>query len=61
MESELLWGWAQLQPMEVKDVRLLPPPAVSRCAGAHSVCDIQLSQVSPASFKPLSPLCTMFR
>uniref|UniRef100_A0A8C8DZ82 Protein arginine N-methyltransferase n=1 Tax=Oryzias sinensis TaxID=183150 RepID=A0A8C8DZ82_9TELE len=60
VESELLWGWAQLQPMEVEGVRLLPPPAVSRCAGAHSVCDIQLSQVSPASFKPLSPLCTMF-
>uniref|UniRef100_A0A8C4EPQ6 Protein arginine N-methyltransferase n=1 Tax=Dicentrarchus labrax TaxID=13489 RepID=A0A8C4EPQ6_DICLA len=60
VESELLWSWAQLQPVEVEGARLVPPPAVSRCAGAHSVCDIQLSQVSPRSFTPLGPLCTMF-
>ncbi|XP_072242669.1 protein arginine N-methyltransferase 7 [Leuresthes tenuis] len=59
-ESELLQCWAQLQPADVEGARLVPPPAVSRCAGAHSVCDIQLSQVSPASFTALSPLCTMF-
>uniref|UniRef100_A0A8C5DJN8 Protein arginine N-methyltransferase n=1 Tax=Gouania willdenowi TaxID=441366 RepID=A0A8C5DJN8_GOUWI len=60
VESELLWSWNQLQPMEVGGIQLLPPPAVSHCAGAHSVCDIQLSQVSPGSFTPLGPLCTMF-
>lgn len=60
MESELLWSWAQLQPLEVDGVRLVPPPAVGRCAGAHSVCDIQLSQVPPSSFTPLGPLCTVF-
>ncbi|CAB1313941.1 unnamed protein product [Coregonus sp. 'balchen'] len=52
--------WAQLQPMEVDGRKLLPPPAVSHCAGAHSVCDIQLSQVPPHRFTPLGPLCTMF-
>ena len=61
VESELLWSWAQRQPVEVEGARLVPPPAVGRCAGAHSVCDIQLSQVSPHSFTPLGPLCTMFR
>uniref|UniRef100_A0A3B4WNK7 Protein arginine N-methyltransferase n=1 Tax=Seriola lalandi dorsalis TaxID=1841481 RepID=A0A3B4WNK7_SERLL len=62
VESELLWSWAQLQPVEVEGARcLVPPPDVGRCAGAHSVCDIQLSQVSPNSFTPLGPLCTMFR
>lgn len=61
VESELLWSWAQLQPVDVEDVHLVPLPAVGRCAGAHSVCDIQLSQVSPDSFTPLGPLCTMFR
>lgn len=61
VESELLWSWAQLQPVEVEGARLLPPPSVGCCAGAHSVCDIQLSQVSPRSFTPLGPLCTMFR
>uniref|UniRef100_A0A669CAC7 Protein arginine N-methyltransferase n=1 Tax=Oreochromis niloticus TaxID=8128 RepID=A0A669CAC7_ORENI len=60
VESELLWSWAQLQPVEVEGARLVPPPAVGRCAGAHAVCDIQLSQVSPASFTPLGPVCTMF-
>uniref|UniRef100_A0A8D2ZM15 Protein arginine N-methyltransferase n=1 Tax=Scophthalmus maximus TaxID=52904 RepID=A0A8D2ZM15_SCOMX len=60
VESELLWSWAQLQPVEVGGARLVPPPAVGHCAGAHSVCDIQLSQVSPKSFTPLGPLCAMF-
>lgn len=60
VESEQLWSWAQLQPMEVDGCKLLPPPAVSHCAGAHSVCDIQLSQVPPHRFTPLGPLCTMF-
>uniref|UniRef100_A0A3Q3EPC9 Protein arginine N-methyltransferase n=1 Tax=Labrus bergylta TaxID=56723 RepID=A0A3Q3EPC9_9LABR len=60
VESELLWSWAQMQPVEVEGARVVPPPAVAHCAGAHSVCDIQLSQVSPNSFNPLGPLCTMF-
>ncbi|XP_029909720.1 protein arginine N-methyltransferase 7 [Myripristis murdjan] len=60
VESDLLWSWAQLQPMDVDGTRLVPPPAVGRCAGAHSVCDIQLSQVPAHSFTPLGPLCTMF-
>ncbi|XP_068595159.1 protein arginine N-methyltransferase 7 [Brachionichthys hirsutus] len=60
VESELLWNWARLQPVEVEGARLVPPPEVSRCAGSHSVCDIQLSQVSPRSFSPLGPVCPMF-
>ncbi|XP_003967158.1 protein arginine N-methyltransferase 7 [Takifugu rubripes] len=60
VESELLWSWAQLQPVEVGGAHLVPPPDVVHCAGAHSVCDIQLSQVSPRSFTPLGPVCTMF-
>lgn len=60
VESELLWSWAQLQPLQVGGSRLVPPPDVALCAGAHAVCDVQLSQVSPQSFTPLGPLCTMF-
>ncbi|CAK6975106.1 protein arginine N-methyltransferase 7 [Scomber scombrus] len=60
VESELLWSWAQLQEVEVEGTRLVPPPAVGCCSGAHAVCDIQLSQVSPQSFNPLGPVCTMF-
>ncbi|XP_012677757.2 protein arginine N-methyltransferase 7 [Clupea harengus] len=61
VESERLWSWTQLQPIEVDDDnRLMPPPAMGCCAGAPSVCDIQLSQVTPQSFTALGPLCTMF-
>ncbi|XP_033942749.1 protein arginine N-methyltransferase 7 isoform X2 [Pseudochaenichthys georgianus] len=60
VESELLWSWAQLQPVEVEGTRLVPLPTGAPCAGAHAVCDIQLSQVPPHSFTPLGPLCTMF-
>uniref|UniRef100_A0AAQ5YSS3 Protein arginine N-methyltransferase n=1 Tax=Amphiprion ocellaris TaxID=80972 RepID=A0AAQ5YSS3_AMPOC len=60
VESELLWSWSQLQPLEVDGFLLAAPPAVARCAGAHSVCDIQLSQVDPRSFTPLGPVLSMF-
>uniref|UniRef100_A0A8C1T834 Protein arginine N-methyltransferase n=1 Tax=Cyprinus carpio TaxID=7962 RepID=A0A8C1T834_CYPCA len=60
VESDMLWKWSQLQPIEVDGNKLLPPPAVVKCAGAPSVCDIQLSQVPPESFTPLGPICTMF-
>lgn len=61
VQSEQLRSWAQLLPVDVEGQQLRPPPAVGRCAGAPFVCDIQLSQVSPDTFTPLGPLCTMFR
>ncbi|XP_077371640.1 protein arginine N-methyltransferase 7 [Festucalex cinctus] len=60
VESQLLWSWVKLQPIEVQGAQLLLPPAVSNCSGTHSVCDIQLSQISPHTFTPLGPVCTMF-
>ncbi|XP_037109470.1 protein arginine N-methyltransferase 7 isoform X2 [Syngnathus acus] len=60
VQSQLLWSWAQLQPIEVQGTQLLPPPAVANCSGSHAVCDIQLSQISPHSFTALGPVCTMF-
>ncbi|XP_061645337.1 protein arginine N-methyltransferase 7 [Phyllopteryx taeniolatus] len=60
VESQLFWSWARLRPVEVQGSRVLPPPAVGDCSGAHSVCDIQLSQISPRSFTALSPVCAMF-
>lgn len=61
VESEQLWSWAQIQPIQVEECTLLPPAAVTRCAGAPSVCDVQLSQVTPSAFANLGPLCSMFR
>ncbi|XP_034033034.1 protein arginine N-methyltransferase 7 [Thalassophryne amazonica] len=60
VESELLWNWTRLQPVMEEEVQLVPPPSIGCCTGAHTVCDIQLSQVSPCSFTPLGPLLTMF-
>lgn len=60
VESSALWSWTQLQPIEVEGTTLVPPQAMVQCPGAHAVCDIQLSQVHPGSFRPLGPLCTMF-
>uniref|UniRef100_A0A673J179 Protein arginine N-methyltransferase 7 n=1 Tax=Sinocyclocheilus rhinocerous TaxID=307959 RepID=A0A673J179_9TELE len=60
VESDMLWKWSQLQPIEMDGNKLLPTLAVVKCAGAPSVCDIQLSQVPPESFTPLGPICTMF-
>ncbi|XP_065147726.1 protein arginine N-methyltransferase 7 [Paramisgurnus dabryanus] len=60
VESDMLWKWSQIRPIQVDGHKLLPPPAVVKCAGAPSVCDIQLSQVSPQSFTHIGPICTMF-
>lgn len=60
VESELLWSWSQLRVLEVDGSLLEPPPPVKRCPGAHSVCDVQLSQVDPNSFSPLGPVLHMF-
>ncbi|KAI1890068.1 hypothetical protein AGOR_G00169410 [Albula goreensis] len=60
VQSEQLRSWGQLLPIDVEGRKLQPPPAVGRCAGAPSVCDIQLSQVPPREFTPLGPVCTMF-
>ena len=61
VESELLWSWTQIRPVQVDGRKLLPPASVGQCAGAPSVCDIQLSQVPPSAFTPIGPLCSMFR
>ncbi|MBN3298187.1 ANM7 methyltransferase, partial [Amia calva] len=61
VESERLWSWARLLPLRVGGREILPPPEMGLCAGAPSVCDIQLSQVPPRQFTTLSPICTMFR
>lgn len=60
VESDMLWKWSQIRPIQVDGHKLLPPPGVVKCAGAPSVCDIQLSQVSPQSFTHIGPICTMF-
>lgn len=61
VESAQMWSWAQIQPIQVGECTLLPPAAVTQCTGAPSVCDVQLSQVTPSAFTNLGPLCAMFR
>ncbi|XP_072519031.1 protein arginine N-methyltransferase 7 isoform X2 [Salminus brasiliensis] len=60
VESEHLWNWTQIRPVQVDGHTLLPPAAMGQCSGTPSVCDIQLSQVPQSAFTALGPLCTMF-
>ncbi|MGH0150262.1 UNVERIFIED_CONTAM: hypothetical protein FKN15_055500 [Acipenser sinensis] len=54
VESERLWSWARLLPLRVGGREVVPNPEETSCAGVPIVCDIQLSQVPPTHFHPLS-------
>ncbi|KAM5262715.1 protein arginine N-methyltransferase 7 [Ctenodactylus gundi] len=64
VESRRMWSWNKLFPVRVQtgfgEQVIIPPPDLERCAGAPSVCDIQLNQVSPADFTVLSDVLPMF-
>ncbi|KAK1163431.1 protein arginine N-methyltransferase 7-like isoform X1 [Acipenser oxyrinchus oxyrinchus] len=61
VESERLWSWARLLPLWVGGRKVVPNPEETSCAGAPTVCDIQLSQVPPTHFHPLSQVLPMYR
>ncbi|MGH0121812.1 UNVERIFIED_CONTAM: hypothetical protein FKN15_068798 [Acipenser sinensis] len=61
VESERLWSWARLLPLRVGGREVVPNPEETSCAGAPTVCDIQLSQVPPTHFHPLSQVLPMYR
>ncbi|KAM5138864.1 protein arginine N-methyltransferase 7 [Mantella aurantiaca] len=61
VESRRLWSWNKLFPVNVDSERIQPPPEIQTCPGAPSVCDVQLSQLSPDDFKTLSDIMVMFR
>ncbi|RXM95571.1 Protein arginine N-methyltransferase 7 [Acipenser ruthenus] len=61
VESERLWSWARLLPLRVGGHEVVPNPEETSCAGAPTVCDIQLSQVPPTHFHPLSQVLPMYR
>ena len=61
IQSDLIWEWHKLQPIKIPGHSSIHPPAkMDACSGAASVHDIQLSQVSPEQFQPItSPLAMM--
>ncbi|XP_071785019.1 protein arginine N-methyltransferase 7-like [Asterias amurensis] len=61
IQSDLIWEWHKLQPIKIPGHSSVKPPAkMDACSGAASVHDIQLSQVSPEQFQPItSPLAMM--
>ncbi|RXM31221.1 Protein arginine N-methyltransferase 7 [Acipenser ruthenus] len=61
VESERLWSWARLLPLRVGGREVVPNPEETSCAGAPIVCDIQLSQIPPTHFHPLSEVLPMYR
>ncbi|KAM4017805.1 protein arginine N-methyltransferase 7 isoform 2-T5 [Anomaloglossus baeobatrachus] len=61
VESRRLWSWNKLLPMQLDCRTIQPPPEMQSCPGAPSVCDVQLSQLSPSDFRPLSDILVVFR
>lgn len=55
IESAYLEQCHKLQPINVPDSDdIIPPSRMTRCEGAASVFDLQLSQLSPDLFKPIT-------
>ncbi|XP_072013956.1 protein arginine N-methyltransferase 7-like [Amphiura filiformis] len=55
IQSELVWNWHKLQPVKVPGCSdIIPPREMDTCAGAASVHDLQLSQVSPDKFTSIT-------
>ncbi|PIK35357.1 hypothetical protein BSL78_27819 [Apostichopus japonicus] len=55
IESTYLEQCHKLQPINVPDSDdIIPPSRMTRCEGAASVFDLQLSQLSPDLFKPIT-------
>eukprot|EP00057_Strongylocentrotus_purpuratus_P017614 XP_011672088.1 PREDICTED: protein arginine N-methyltransferase 7 [Strongylocentrotus purpuratus] len=55
VQSDFVWSWHKLQPIPISGHEdILPHPEMTSCSGAASVHDIQLSQVSPDQFQPIT-------
>ncbi len=55
IQSELVWNWHKLQPIKIPGCSdIIPPREMDTCAGAASVHDLQLSQVSPDKFTAIT-------
>ena len=51
----MVWNWHKLQPIKVPGCSdIIPPREMETCAGAASVHDLQLSQLSPDEFQPIT-------
>ncbi|KAG8437732.1 hypothetical protein GDO86_008444 [Hymenochirus boettgeri] len=61
VESHRLWSWNKLFTLTLDTGEIRPPPELETCPGAPSVCDVQLSQISPRDFKTLSEVLCIFR
>ncbi|XP_075045016.1 protein arginine N-methyltransferase 7 [Mixophyes fleayi] len=61
VESHRLWSWNKLFPIQLDCRTIQPPPEMQSCPGAPSVCDVQLSQLNPGDFTPLSDIMVIFR
>ncbi|CAN2389575.1 [myelin basic protein]-arginine N-methyltransferase activity [Pristimantis euphronides] len=61
VESRRLWSWNKLLPMQLDCGTIQPPDEMQNCPGAPSVCDVQLSQLTPGDVRPLSDILVVFR
>ncbi|KAG2469970.1 ANM7 methyltransferase, partial [Polypterus senegalus] len=60
VQSERLCSWNRISPINVGGVQIVSSSKLKLCAGAPSVCDLQLSQVPTEDFQPLSAILPMF-
>ncbi|KAK6185183.1 hypothetical protein SNE40_007471 [Patella caerulea] len=62
VSSEFIRRWNVVQPLKTTETRVVSPPtASSRCSGAASLHDVQLDQIDPSLFTPLSQPVQIFR
>ncbi|XP_071478071.1 protein arginine N-methyltransferase 7-like, partial [Diadema antillarum] len=55
VQSDIVWRWHKLQPIKIPGRGdIIPHPEMDSCAGAASVHDLQLSQLSPDQFCPIT-------
>ncbi|XP_071503684.1 protein arginine N-methyltransferase 7-like [Diadema antillarum] len=55
VQSDIVWRWHKLQPIRIPGRGdIIPHPEMDSCAGAASVHDLQLSQLSPDQFCPVT-------
>ncbi|XP_014662743.1 PREDICTED: protein arginine N-methyltransferase 7-like [Priapulus caudatus] len=62
VDSRLVRMWNKLEPIRVgKDVEIATPHKVAQCTGAAAVHDLQLDQLSPDQFEPITDPLLVFR
>ena len=62
VDSELVQRWNKFLPISIKDGDdIIPPEEINQCPGGAGLHDLQLDQLSPDLFKPITEPTHVFR